>query len=200
MASQTHTQVSPSEALVGFAAWLTCRTQGITVGANYDSAPVAQLVEEFRLSQGWDVPGDAFTDRLKPYPSDTAVGSTPATRESSGDMLRRLGIDGALWAEEYRKTFPVTTPDIGTLLGWFANAIMAGFDEARRRYDPSMSGSTPVKLRPYPYMWLVRQRDGGQTTFRVEQTAAYWDKTNPSQAPHTVIALYASDDTPDADL
>lgn len=52
-------------------------------------------------------------------------------RESSGEMLQRLGMDGKLWAEEMHKYFPQVAED--ELLGWCCNMIMAGYDEAMRR-------------------------------------------------------------------
>jgi hypothetical protein len=61
--------------------------------------------------------------------------------ETAGDMLQRLGVDGKLWAEEFHRTaiaLGYPTMDDGWLLGWFCNAIMAGYDEARRRYDPEL--------------------------------------------------------------
>lgn len=57
------------------------------------------------------------------------------TEESAGDMLRRLGIDGKLWAEEMHQRFPSIPED--ELLGWCCNMIMAGYDEAQRRHRKS---------------------------------------------------------------
>ena len=37
--------ITASEALFGFAAWLTCRTQALMIGAKYDAAPVADLIK-----------------------------------------------------------------------------------------------------------------------------------------------------------
>jgi hypothetical protein len=42
-----------------------------------------------------------------------------------------LGIDGKLWAEAFCELHP--TVDLSDALGWFCNAIMAGFDEGVRR-------------------------------------------------------------------
>ncbi|QZE11379.1 hypothetical protein SEA_JADA_9 [Streptomyces phage Jada] len=46
--------------------------------------------------------------------------------------------DARVWAEEFVsriKDNPEIATDEGTMLGWFANAIMAGYDEARRKYE-----------------------------------------------------------------
>lgn len=50
-------------------------------------------------------------------------------RESAGDFIQRVGIDGKLWAEEMHKRFPQVPED--DLLGWCCNMIMAGYDHAR---------------------------------------------------------------------
>ena len=57
--------------------------------------------------------------------------------ECSGDMLQRLGMDGRLWAQEFNKTcveLDYPQLDEGWLIGWFCNAIMAGYDESSRRW------------------------------------------------------------------
>lgn len=40
-------------------------------------------------------------------------------------------VDARVWVEEFAKQYPEI--DRGTMLGWFANAIMAGFDTAGMR-------------------------------------------------------------------
>lgn len=41
--------------------------------------------------------------------------------------------DARVWASEFVRHFPTGTVDEGTLIGWFANAIMTGFDNASHR-------------------------------------------------------------------
>ena len=46
--------------------------------------------------------------------------------------------DAQVWAREWLKTIkdnPGIPQDEGTMISWFANAIMAGYDNARRKYD-----------------------------------------------------------------
>ena len=43
--------------------------------------------------------------------------------------------DAQEWAKEFRRIFPDKTPDEGTMIGWFANAIMTGYDTAKREAD-----------------------------------------------------------------
>lgn len=50
-----------------------------------------------------------------------------------------------VWAEQFMDRFKGKRigddgPDTGTMIGWFANAIMAGWDEHARRYPPSPNG------------------------------------------------------------
>ena len=54
-----------------------------------------------------------------------------AEEESAGAFLQRLGMDGQLWAKEFRATaqrLGYGDMDEGWLIGWFCNAIMAGYD------------------------------------------------------------------------
>ncbi|MBB4799705.1 hypothetical protein HNP32_003465 [Brevundimonas bullata] len=89
------------------------------------------------------------TDEARAYLYDTRLAAlspeAPAREgvgeldELPGDFLARVGMDGALWAEEFRSTaIRIGYPDMdeGWLIGWFCNAVMAGYDHARRRYDP----------------------------------------------------------------
>jgi hypothetical protein len=61
--------VLPSEALYGFAGWLTCRRDPVTIGSTHDAAPVADLVNEFCTSQEFEHPrDDVYPNNLKRYP------------------------------------------------------------------------------------------------------------------------------------
>ena len=45
-------------------------------------------------------------------------------------------LDARIWAREWLKSIkknPTIPTDKGCMIGWFANAIMAGYDEAMRR-------------------------------------------------------------------
>lgn len=46
--------------------------------------------------------------------------------------------DAQVWAEEFMSIWrnePIDTMDVELMTTWFANAIMAGYDEARRKYE-----------------------------------------------------------------
>ncbi len=49
-------------------------------------------------------------------------------KESDGDLLKRLGTDGGLWAKEFIKKFGNKRDEIdeGLMITWFCNAIEAG--------------------------------------------------------------------------
>ncbi len=62
--------------------------------------------------------------------------STDHKRESDGDLLARLGTDSQKWAQEFRNIalkLGYSDMDESWLTGWFANAIMAGWDDGRRK-------------------------------------------------------------------
>ena len=45
--------------------------------------------------------------------------------------------DAREWAAEYLRIFPDGCADEGTMLGWFANAIMTGYDKAKAEAVPA---------------------------------------------------------------
>lgn len=65
-----------------------------------------------------------------------------AKGETTAQMLARLGMDGAKWAAEFRTTalrLGYSDMDEGWLLGWFCNAIMAGYDRAPTQPAPDVA-------------------------------------------------------------
>lgn len=62
------------------------------------------------------------------------MGDEQLNDETPAQFLERLGMDGAKWAAEFRKTairLGYSDMDEGWLIGWFCNAIMAGYDRAK---------------------------------------------------------------------
>lgn len=51
-------KVLPSEALYGFAAWLTTRDEAITLGSTHDASVVADVVKQYCEAQGYENPRD----------------------------------------------------------------------------------------------------------------------------------------------
>lgn len=50
--------MTASEAVYGFAAWLTCRQEAITLGAAHDAAPAADLVQRWCATNNLPPPRD----------------------------------------------------------------------------------------------------------------------------------------------
>lgn len=72
--------------------------------------------------------GNVLTDAAQAPAEDAHVKG-----ETAGQMLERLGMDGAKWAAEFRTTalrLGYSDMDEGWLIGWFCNAIMAGYDRS----------------------------------------------------------------------
>lgn len=56
----------------------------------------------------------------------------------STELLGIMGTNATIWAREWLKTIrkhPKVPTDEGTMIGWFANAIMAGHDAAMREAE-----------------------------------------------------------------
>ena len=84
------------------------------------------------------IPADDRMAKLVEALDATAEDAT-AKGETHGQMLDRLGMDGAKWAAEFRTTalrLGYSDMDEGWLIGLFANAIMAGYDRATLEPDP----------------------------------------------------------------
>jgi|SRR3989304_6284503 len=62
-------QLSGSEAVYGFAAWLTCRDNETVMSAHHDSAPIAELVKEFCETNNLDWPREDWHKILIHPPS-----------------------------------------------------------------------------------------------------------------------------------
>lgn len=50
-------------------------------------------------------------------------------------MTDDLGTDAQKWAKAFMKAIDLIRVDEEFMFGWFANAIMAGHDSARRKYE-----------------------------------------------------------------
>ena len=57
--------LTSSEAVYGFAAWLTTREDDVTLGAKHDAAVVAGLCKEFCKTNGLPDPRDNWGDILR---------------------------------------------------------------------------------------------------------------------------------------
>lgn len=53
-------QLTSSEAVYGFAAWLTCRNEKLVISAKHNAAPIAELVKEFCEANGLPEPRENY--------------------------------------------------------------------------------------------------------------------------------------------
>ena len=93
-----------------------------------------------------------------PAPEGGAVDG-PEDDELPGAFLARVGMDGALWADGFRKMalkLGYSDMDEGWLIGWFCNAVMAGYDHAQRRFDPALATreEAPAKAGEVDEDWI----------------------------------------------
>ncbi len=70
-------------------------------------------------------------------------------------------MDAQVWAKEFMRLFgkSLSQIDEGLMISWFANAIMAGFDEANRRHDkkakPAEKGIEELELKSLLWDYLM---------------------------------------------
>ena len=62
-------KLTSSEAVYGFAAWLTTREERTIMSAKDDSAPVAELIKEFCEVNSLGEPGEGWENNLT-HPND----------------------------------------------------------------------------------------------------------------------------------
>lgn len=83
-------QLNASEAVIGFAGWLTSRPTTVTWGADHEADSAAQAVEEFTKANGLPAVRDDYTTRLKipperhETPQRTAHASACQSQPNSG--------------------------------------------------------------------------------------------------------------------
>ena len=66
------------------------------------------------------------------------IGSLMKSPSLKGDVITRCGMDALAWTKMWMQTIekvPEIPTDEGTMIGWFANAIMAGYDARAREED-----------------------------------------------------------------
>lgn len=103
--------LSPSEAVYGFAAWLTCRSEPVTFGSAHDAALPAELVDAFCKSQGLAPPGEQWPHNLKPttFHTEQSLADIAVAQEASLRKSAAPAEPAALSDEEisavYRETF-----------------------------------------------------------------------------------------------
>lgn len=60
--------VLPSEAIYAFMGWLTTRAEVAgPFSSAHNASPIVPLINEFCLMQEWDLPGEYWYDKIKPF-------------------------------------------------------------------------------------------------------------------------------------
>lgn len=75
--------------------------------------------------------------KVGPLPDPIWNGESAMNKENVDTL--ELGMDAVKWAQEFNRVsgrLGYSKMDEAWLIGWFANAIMSGYDTARNRYDP----------------------------------------------------------------
>lgn len=103
-------------ALYAFAAWMTTRPERLVTSSSDDAAPAAEAVVEFLTQHG-------------------LADVEPNVKGWKGDLTYLTSeFDASVWAAEFKRINSAS--DESVMLGWFANAIMAGYDHhARQQRD-----------------------------------------------------------------
>lgn len=65
------TRLNGAEAVMGFAAWLTCQDEATTFGSSHDCAPIVQRVKAFCEANNLGLPRDDYHARLV-HPTNAA--------------------------------------------------------------------------------------------------------------------------------
>ncbi|MHB9878271.1 hypothetical protein ACSMXM_01200 [Pacificimonas sp. ICDLI1SI03] len=110
----------------------TSGTLDTHTGQHVDERPSGKRVR-LALLAGADWSGDMVTDEQVEVPAHD-------------------DIDGMKWAKAFCHRFP--SVELDDALGWFCNAIMAGYDTARNKYEPvalaaeQVSGWRPIEDAP----------------------------------------------------
>lgn len=111
---------------------------------NYDAALGRKIARANAFDKLWPLEGYLLRDKIEAERVE-ALDATEARAANEG-YCDSFGMDGAKWAAGFRKTaisLGYSAMDEGWLIGWFCNAVMAGYDEARRRYEPADVSPAP---------------------------------------------------------
>lgn len=109
---------------------------------------------------------DAAAEQLTPFPHEfakfnAAMAEQPA-EPASGEVDAGLhsSMDATAWTSEYCRINP--SADYGMMLGWFANAIMAGYDEAMRRNESTVATLTRENGELRAELEAVKKKSAGE--------------------------------------
>lgn len=108
--------------------------------AIFDSndTPIMVIMEQKEKQEISNMPYELF--KYCSYPEHLPVEEMEewALTDKPTDMGLHGTINAVLWQEKWMeilKEHPNIPNDEGTMIGWFANAIMTGYDAAREKYE-----------------------------------------------------------------
>ncbi len=165
-------ELTGSEALYGFAAWLTSRKGPLTLGATYHASPIAELVKQFCDTNKLAEPREGWTDRLTHPRTETSFRASKETgdyitwvfsllkcKPNNDDLLREVFITE--YPGCYGPAGCVVTingsPTKGTLLldTSHGHLIVFGYGQMVKGHEYSGSGAAINRYRGALH-WLTR--------------------------------------------
>jgi hypothetical protein len=123
------------------------------MGSHDDLASAIDAAEgsgDGRVRERGEAMSEERRGRMSEREMDVMDQPVTVVRKGKDEKYLPHSMDAMLWAEEFVAQFDGHVVgenekvDVGLMLAWFANAIMAGFDEAQRRNrqaDSNESGS-----------------------------------------------------------
>lgn len=156
--------------------------------ATPDQLPIDdQLIALVRVARvaGYDDAAEWISRRAMAQAKKVAEVDEPANLHTAAF---HHSMDARVWTAEWLKCAeanPSIAADEGTMLGWFANAIMAGFDEAQRRHEksnpPASEPSRTDAVREAIRLEALHQNCGVYCGLMSRATAAEWTGDEVSQ-------------------
>lgn len=110
-APPTSDELTASEALYGFAGWLTGLSDPVTFSARHWAAPAAEMVGEYCAAASLAPPRDDFPSRLPQMPANR---KTPADESGAEEGLARIA--AKLAAEQEPHGMPITDEAFAAML------------------------------------------------------------------------------------
>lgn len=95
MAEKDDSMLTASEAVYGFAGWLTTRQKPVIFSESHNAAPVAQLVNAYVTEQQLDPPRDNWNKHLRPM-TLVATELTNQPLECAGGKIKSLSFQEVL--------------------------------------------------------------------------------------------------------
>jgi len=119
--------LSVSEAIYGFVAWLTTQKQPITAGSAHDCAPWADRISQFCKVNQLPTPREGWQENLV-YPSDKENGLSSQISDPLSELERVFRTDPEYaWA-------------------WQCNLAMAAYDEGLDKAAANRAAARAMKL------------------------------------------------------